>query len=222
MRWRHRLRWAKHDESNEKTSALLLAWFSLAPAISPAATPAPDERTAAPRIPGVSAGSALIRAAAEVVAIDTDRRILTLRREDGNTLTVVADGKVARLESIRTGDIVIARYGHARALSMQRLAATAEAGMRPADAPLPSASGPAPRTSPRSLVADIIAIDDRTRQATFKGIDGSVVDVVFRKRSELAGVRIGDRVRLDHTDAVAISVTPAGRMVSSRRHHAAQ
>lgn len=189
--------------------------------MSPAATPAPGERTAA-RTPAASAGSALIRAAAEVVAIDTDRRILTLRREDGNILTVVADGKVTGLESIRTGDIVIARYGHARALSMQRLAATAETVRRPADATPSSAIVPAPLTSPRSLVADIIAIDDRTRQATFKGIDGSIVDVVFRKRSELAGVRIGDRVRLDHTDAIAISVTPAGRMISSRRHHAAQ
>lgn len=189
--------------------------------MSPAATPAPGERTAA-RTPAASAGSALIRAAAEVVAIDTDRRILTLRREDGNILTVVADGKVTGLESIRTGDIVIARYGHARALSMQRLAATAETIRRPADTTPSSAIVPAPLTSPRSLVADIIAIDDRTRQATFKGIDGSIVDVVFRKRSELAGVRIGDRVRLDHTDAIAISVTPAGRMISSRRHHAAQ
>lgn len=162
---------------------------------------------------GAASTSTLIRAAAEVLAIDMPSRTLTLRREDGNTLTVVADRRVGNLAQVSVGDIVIAQYGHARAISLKRLAPG-----ETSTPPPPPAPATAPKSPPRrTLIADIIAIDDRTGQATLKGVNGGVVDVVFRNRKVLAKVRIGDRVRLEYTDAVAIAIKPAGQAVTPRR-----
>lgn len=154
--------------------------------------------------------STQIRAAAEVLAIDMPTRTLTLRREDGNTLTVVADRRVGNLAQVSVGDIVIAQYGHARAISLKKPISGETAASPP---PATTTKSP-PR---RTLVADIIAIDDRTGQATLKGVSGGIVDVVFRNRKVLSKVRIGDRVQLEYTDAVATAIKPAGQAVIPRR-----
>ncbi|HEX5803415.1 MAG TPA: hypothetical protein VFY24_10345 [Azospira sp.] len=187
--------------------ALLLA-FALGPGNPAAAAEPLGER--GPKKSALAAGKELIRAAAEVLAIDPSSRTVTLKREDGNTLTVIADKRVTNLAQVSVGDIVIAQYGHARAISLKKTAATADDT---------AAVAPATKGSPqkRSLVADIIAIDDRTGQATLKGINGAIVDVVFSNRKALKAVRIGDRVKLEYTDAIAISIKPAGQAVSPRR-----
>lgn len=157
-------------------------------------------------------GGELIRAAAEVVAVDHATRTLTLKREDGNTLTVVADGRVRNLAQVSVGDIVVAQYGHARALSLKK-PAVARHDAENAPPPVRMADGRVRRT----IVADIIAIDDRTGQATLKSTKGEVVDVVVSKRKLLAAVRIGDQVELEYTDAVAVAIKPAGKAVPARR-----
>ncbi len=163
-----------------------------------------------------TAGSQLIRAAAEVIAIDPATRTLKLKREDGNTVTVSAGPRVADLARISVGDLVVAQYGLARALTLKKIpvAANGEAAAAPA------ATAPTGTPQRRAIVADIIAIDDRTGQATLKGLGGDVVDVVFRNRKVLASVRIGDRVRAEYTDAVAASITPAGRTIPPKRQAA--
>lgn len=163
-----------------------------------------------------AAGSQLIRAAAEVIAIDPATRTLKLKREDGNTVTVSAGPRVADLVRISVGDLVVAQYGLARALTLKKIPAAANGEAAAA----PAAASPTGTPQRRAIVADIIAIDDRTGQATLKGLGGDVVDVVFRNRKVLASVRIGDRVRAEYADAVAVSITPAGRTIPQKRHTA--
>lgn len=182
----------------------LLLTFALGPG-----SPAAASDSVRPAKSAVIAGK-LIRAAAEVLAIDPISRTVTLKREDGNTLTVIADKRVTNLAQVSVGDIVIAQYGHARAISLKKTVAAATDDA----AAIPAAKGNPPK---RSLIADIIAIDDRTGQATLKGINGAIVDVVFSNRKALKAVRIGDRVKLEYTDAIAISIKPAGQAVSPRR-----
>jgi len=174
--------------------------------------------TAAERMPQPTAAvtGPLIRAAAEVLAVDPASRTLTLRREDGNTLTLIADRRIRNFAQVRIGDIVIAQYGHARAHTLRK------ARQEEIDAALAAeGNGSAPQRvggpGKRLIVADIIAIDDRTRQATVKGLGGEVVDVVVPNRKMLGSVRIGDRIRLEYTRAVAISIKPAGAAVQPRK-----
>lgn len=165
------------------------------------------------------AASNLIRAAAEVIAIDHASRVLMLKREDGNTVTVIAEGRIGNLARVSVGDIVVAQYGHARAISLKKApAATAESDA--AAEPAPVTATPAGKSRKRAIIADIIAIDDRTGEATLKGLNGEVVDVVFQNRKLLSSVRIGDRVKAEYTDAVAVAIKPAGRAIPPKRHPA--
>jgi hypothetical protein len=164
---------------------------------------------AKPRKPLV-AKAELIRSVAEVVAVDMPLRTLTLKRDDGNTLTVVAGPAVKNLAQIRVGDFVVAQYGRALAISLKkgpgpRSATEAENGSAAKPGAKPAMSGQRSRV----IVADIIAIDDKKGLATLKGLKDNVVDVKVKDRKSLAAVQVGDQVELTYTEAVAISVKPA-------------
>ena len=68
----------------------------------------------------VAAGAEVIRSVAEVVAVDAATRAVTLKRDDGNTLTVVAGPNVKNFAQVKVGDFVIAEYGRALAISLKK------------------------------------------------------------------------------------------------------
>lgn len=163
-----------------------------------------------PRSRKTAAGSEIIRSIAEVLAVDMTTRVVTLKRDDGNTLTVVASPQVKSLAQIKAGDFVIAEYGRARALSVKKIqglrSTTTQGDGGTARTGIKQAAG-----SPRrlSIVADIIAIDDKKGLATVKGPKGGVVDVLVKDPKVLAAVKIGDEVELEYTEATAIAIRPA-------------
>ena len=168
------------------------------------------EKPAAQKRKTVVAGSEMVRAVAEVVAIDMANRAVTLKRDDGNTLTVVADAKVKNLAQVKVGDFVVAEYGRALAISLKkgaglRSSTERESGTTAKPGSKPAASGQRKLV----IVADIIAIDDKKGLATVKGPKGNVVDVMVKDPKSLAAVQVGDQVELTYTEAVAISVRPA-------------
>ncbi len=157
-----------------------------------------------------TAKTEMIRSVAEVVAIDMAIRTMTLKRDDGNMLTVVAGPAVKNLAQIQVGDFVVAQYGRALAISLKqapgpRSNTEAENGGTATLGAKPAASGQRKRV----IVADIIAIDDKKGLATLKGSKETVVDVKVEDRKMLAAVRVGDQVELTYTEAVAISIKPA-------------
>lgn len=158
----------------------------------------------------VAAGTEIIRSVAEVVAIDSATRAVTLKRDDGNTLTVVAGPNVKNFAQVKVGDFVIAEYGRALAIALKkgpglRSATESENGGSAKPGSKPAASG----TRRMVIVADIIAIDDKKGFATLKGPKGNVVDVLVKDAKVLASVKIGDQVEMEYTEAVAVSVKPA-------------
>ncbi|MBW7901450.1 MAG: hypothetical protein H3C26_08235 [Rhodocyclaceae bacterium] len=182
---------------------------------APAPLPAAEAQKAPPARRPAAASSQQVRAAAEVVAVDRKARTLKLKREDGNAITVTVGSRVADLARIDAGDLVVVQYGLARALSMKKTPVVADGD---GDAAVdPATVGPTGTPQRRQIIADIIAIDDRTGQVTLKGLGGDIVDVVFRNRRVLASVRIGDRVRAEYADAVAVSIRPAGRAIPPKR-----
>jgi hypothetical protein len=152
--------------------------------------------------------TASIRSVAEVVAVDAATRTLSLKRDDGNTLTVVAGPRVKNFAQIRVGDFVIAEYGRAQAISLKTTAGTNDAtdgaGPQPS---VPKATPGHPRR--RHVIADVIAIDDKKGLATMKMAKDQVLDLHVRDAKALAAVRIGDVVELEYTEAVATAVSPA-------------
>lgn len=158
----------------------------------------------------VLAGSEMVRAVAEVIAIDMPSRTVTLKRDDGNTLTVIADARVKNLAQLKVGDFVVAEFGRALAISLKkgsgvRSSTETETSITAKPGSKPAASG----QRKLHIVADIIAIDDKKGLATVQGPKGNVVDVMVKNPKSLATVQVGDQVELTYTEAVAISVRPA-------------
>lgn len=181
---------------------LLAAVLLLAPALPALADDAPTP--ARIRKPA-GAGAETIRSAVEVMALDTRARTLTLKRDDGNTFSVVADPAVRNLAQIKPGDFMIAVYGRARALTIAKLTANGEEST-------PEAAAAKKQTGmqrKKRTTADIVAIDDKKGFATLKEGRDHVIDVLVADRKALAAVKIGDRVTLDYLDAVAVSLKPA-------------
>lgn len=154
----------------------------------------------------------MIRSVLEVVSVDEKSRMLSLKRDDGNTLTLVASPSVRNIGQIHGGDFVVAEYGRAQAVSIKRIAGNSAGndGKTPPASPAKGKTATARNAKGvHSIVADIIAIDDKKGFATLKGSKDNVIDVVVTDRKALAAVKIGDQVRLEYTDAVAISLKPA-------------
>ncbi len=170
------------------------------------------EGSAPPPRKARSGSMEMIRSVLEVVSVDEKSRRLSLKRDDGNTLSLVASPSVRNIGQIHGGDFVVAEYGRAQAVSIKRISGNG-AGNEGKTPPAPPAKGKTATARNakvvHSIVADIIAIDDKKGFATLKGSKDNVIDVVVTDRKALAAVKIGDQVRLDYTDAVAISLKPA-------------
>ena len=177
--------------------ALILALVS-----ATAGMPANASEASAPPPPRKTRPSTAetIRSVAEIVALDAKTRAITFKRDDGNTLQVIAATTVRNFSHLRVGDFVVAEYGRARAVSLKQVTASELS---------PATAKPTPTSNVRSIVADIIAIDDKKGQATLKAAHGQIVDVTVKDRRMLGAVKIGDHVRLDYHEAVAYSVKPA-------------
>jgi len=173
----------------------LIATGSQAGTADPVAQPAPRKaRTSNPET---------IRSVVEIVVLDPKARAITFKRDDGNMVNVIAAPAVRNFASLRVGEFVVAEYGRARALSMKKAVPEENAGEPPAPAQQPAG------TAPRSIVADIIAIDDKKGFATLKAARGLIIDIAVKDRRMLGAVKIGDHVVLRYQEAVAVSVKPA-------------
>lgn len=151
----------------------------------------------------------LTRSVGELVAFDPMKRTLTIKREDGNLLAVVAGRQVRNLAEIAVGDFVVIRHGRAHVISLKKASGLRGATEVEEKGKAASGANGAPR-SPRkmSVVADLIAVDDRRGYLTAKGPNGNLIDATAPSRKALAAVQIGDQVELVYTEAQAVSVEP--------------
>lgn len=164
--------------------------------------------------PSASAASRQpVRAAFEVLAVDVTQRSLLVKRDGGSAMRVFVDRALAGLDELAVGDLVIAEYRLARAMTVKNLFAAAPPASSVALPPAKAAGLP-PR---RLIVADIIAIDDRSGQMTLKSDDGEIVELAFQRRRLLKHFQIGGRVRATYADPVVFSLKPAGRAIPLKR-----
>lgn len=151
---------------------------------------------------------------ATVAAIDPAARLITLRSEHGQELTLEVHDQVRNLEQVSVGDQVTLGYysGLAAAVTeaepadevgdIELLAGRAEPGERPAGL----------EGARVSSVVVIESVDTDRNTVSFRGADG-LVRVIDVKRPEMQkfiqGLDAGDKVRLTYMEAVAVRVEPA-------------
>jgi Cu/Ag efflux protein CusF len=152
---------------------------------------------------------------ATVEAIDQATRTVTLKGEDGSTSTFHAGPEVRNLAQVKVGDEVITQYQEAVAVFVNKPGETkaplpppttgeattrAELGEKPAGA---VAKG-------TTVTATVEAVDVATRHVTLKGPKGDTVTMQVKDPKYLEGVKPGDQVTAQYTEALAIAVQPAG------------
>jgi hypothetical protein len=146
-----------------------------------------------------------------VDSVDARNRTVTLRGPDGTTETIRVPEEVRNLPQVKRGDEVIATYFQSVAFdvvkkSEAKLGVTAEEGGARAElGERPGAIGARVVT----IVADVVKIDRETRQAVLKGAEGKTTTVNVQNPAAFDRVKVGDRVEIRLTEAIAIDVQPA-------------
>jgi hypothetical protein len=144
---------------------------------------------------------------AAVTAMDQATRRLTLLSPDGIKQTVKVGPEAINFDQIRVGDqlritvaeelvVFVAGDGEAPSQAAAQIVALAPQGAKP--------GGIMAETT--QLTAKIAALDSAQHRATLEFEDGSTRTVAVRKDVDLEKRRVGDKVVIRVTEAVALSV----------------
>lgn len=145
---------------------------------------------------------------AVVTAIDHETRVVTVQKEDGESLTFTASEEARNLGQVVVGDVLVAEYEET--LSIQVMP---NEGLEPdvamADAVARSEEGEMPGVAAMEATVITATVEDINVEAnTFKlkYADGSVNEYVARNPDNLKRSKVGDLVVITATSAVALVV----------------
>jgi Cu/Ag efflux protein CusF len=157
-------------------------------------------------IPGES-----VTATGTVEAIDHSSRVITLKSETGELVTLDIPAEVKRFHEIKVGDRVTARYYDNVTVRLKK----------PGEAPVnteTAASTPSPGAKPggttavqRTMTAVVDAIDPKVPSISFKGPKGWKYSRRVLDKKVLEQVKVGDQVDFTWTEAVTIEVAAPKR-----------
>jgi Cu/Ag efflux protein CusF len=195
-----------------KTAYLALAVVSLAAApglaqqsTKPPSTSAPPAAHDHPAAGAVA--SATVRATVE--AVDLKTREVTLRREDGEVVTLAVSEEARNLPQLQKGDIVTASY------QVGLVVALGPPGKEPVRVDDTQASRTAAGQKPGGAIqqtvavtATVVGIDTATRTVTLKG-PKQTVSLPISKDVDLTKVKVGDQVGAVYQESFALTVEPA-------------
>jgi hypothetical protein len=148
---------------------------------------------------------------ATVEKVDVEGREVVLRGPDGGLETVRVGSEVRNLPQVKKGDHVVVTYYQSVAFEVvkpgeARLGATmGEGAGRAQPGEKPAALGARVIT----IVADIVSLDRANQKAVLKGPEGKTMTVNVQNPENFDKVKVGDRVEITLTEALAIDVQPA-------------
>lgn len=145
-----------------------------------------------------------------IVAVHKKSRMVTIVKEDGDTLDVKCGPEVKNFDHIAKGDVVKAKYtetlmvrimppGSTPETSAEETATTAKPGEKP------SATG----TAKAQFSGTISAIDMTKGTVTLQGSQGGEHVVTPRNKENLKKVKVGDVVVFNYEATVAASIHKA-------------
>jgi Cu/Ag efflux protein CusF len=148
-----------------------------------------------------------VTASGTVEAIDHASRVLTVKDEDGEYVTLDVPAGARRFDEIKVGDKITARYYDNVTVRLKKPGEAAvnagEAAVTPGAGAKPGATVAAQRT----MTAVVEAIDPKVPSITFKGPKGWKYSRRVQDKNVLKQVKVGDQVDFTWTEAVTIEVT---------------
>lgn len=152
----------------------------------------------------------LVEVHAVVQAFDLETREVTLKDEEGEVFTIVADEQARNLDQLVIGDRVLIQYYEQLTLALEKI----EGGMPSMSEKVATdraKKGDKPggiEMREVTITAEIVAIDKEASTVTLTGPKGRSVTLEV-KPERLEQVKVGDLVSAVYSEALAISVAKA-------------
>jgi hypothetical protein len=148
-----------------------------------------------------------VRTQATVVAIDAQARTVRLQPRRGDPKTFRVGEGAVNFEQVQVGDEVHAAVIHETAVSLVPGGAAPSVGGGVAVALAPEGAKPGGfMANTVETTATIVAIDGHEHTLTLEFLDGSVQEVDVAKHRDLSQLSLGDSIRIQLTEALAIEV----------------
>ena len=141
-----------------------------------------------------------------ITAIDHGSRIVTLKDKDGASQDIYCGPNVQRFDALKVGDNVTFRYTESL---VSAISAPGTAAKAPASAGVTRTPGAKPGgTLAQQMTATvtITAIDPKIPSVSVKTADGNTLSFKVEDPKNLQGYKVGDKVDITYTQALAISV----------------
>jgi len=150
----------------------------------------------------------VVEETATVEAVDQKTRMVTLKGPKGKSVTFKASEEVRNLAQVKVGDEVKFAYYESIAVRVLKAGeAFPTAGESAAMARAKPGEKPAGVIGTETTVnATITALDKKAKTATLKGEDGKSVTVTPLRPEKLDEVKVGDRLVITYTEAIAVKV----------------
>jgi hypothetical protein len=181
--------------------------FAAAPAIAQQ-TPVGAEIKASE--PGKVAMARAVKASALVTAIDAASRTLMLKGPEGGVFELVAGDEVRNFDQIKVGDSVVVTYVRGLTMEVKKGDGIRESTEKTDAVRAKPGEKPAGAVGRQvTIVADVVAVDQKKKTITLKGPKGNVVELDVQNPEHFKVVKTGDQVIVDYVEAVAVAVEPA-------------
>lgn len=184
--------------------------------------PPPTVKTDSTSTPTGASREQAVTAEAIVTRVDLPNRTVTLRRADGETVSVRVGDEVRNLAQVRRGDRVVVVYFESIAFRVLK-PGEAKPSLTSNDEALVSPLGQRPggaTVRETTLVATILRLDRAKQRAVLRGPKGKRVTVKVQNPENFDKVKVGDLVEVTYTEAFAIDVEAAGSKGRLRRRKA--
>lgn len=161
----------------------------------------------------------LLTASATVQEVDIQKREITLKGPLGDVKTLKVDPAVKRLNEIKVGDKVTARYFVSIAADLREPTAAEKADPIMTVSGVTKASKDAPPGAQGlnviRVVATVEGLERPTRLLTLKGPRGKYISVRAKDTEKFEKLHLGDTIVVTFTEALAVSIDKENKPTAS-------
>ncbi len=156
----------------------------------------------------------LVTLTAKVESMDLEKRELTLKGPLGDVVTVTVEKAVKRLDEVKPGDEVTAKYYVSVAAELREPTAAEKQSpimIVAGEARAPKSASPgAGSLRVIKVVATVEGLQRPTRLVTLKGPRGKYLTVRAKDVSRLEKLHLGDTIVVTFTEALAVALEKTG------------
>ena len=184
--------------------------FVLAASPARAQDPSPSSTTTTEMGEGTHATTTTVHATAVVTSLDKSARKVTVKKPDGEKVTLQVSPDIKAYDHLKVGDKIDVDYTESLAMSMLPPGTKPSASEQTVRGTDMGVAGGARQVT---ASAEIISVDAAANRVTFKGPRGVKTVVVQDPglQAKLPSLKPGQVVQLTYTEAMAASIQPASK-----------